>query len=215
MACRRSAASGGATGYQGLLETDVDIVMLVTPPLFRPLHLEATIRAGKHAFIEKPVAVDPPGCRRVIAAGEEAKRNGLVIVAGTEMRHHGLRCVQLPGGQLLGLREDGQRDVAELARLGDLLEPRLVGRLVAQEDEGRGELALLVPRGQLVELPGVVGHHVVGRVHEGDGEGLAGGVARETVGLPRLGPGHDLYGQHRGLLPNNRTWPGHCGQGPR
>ncbi|MGD2175602.1 MAG: Gfo/Idh/MocA family oxidoreductase [Candidatus Brocadiaceae bacterium] len=78
---------GGATAYQDLLETDVDIVMMVTAPLFRPLHLEATIKAGKHAFIEKPVAVDPPGCRRVIAAGEEAKRKGLVIVAGTEMRH--------------------------------------------------------------------------------------------------------------------------------
>lgn len=77
----------GPTAYQALLETDVEIVLMAEPPLFRPLHLEATVKAGKHAFIEKPVAVDPPGCRRVIAAGEEAKRKGLVIIAGTEMRH--------------------------------------------------------------------------------------------------------------------------------
>ncbi len=78
---------GGPTSYQDLMATDVQIVLMATAPLFRPLHLEAAVRAGKHAFIEKPVAVDPPGCRRVIAAGEEAKEKGLVIVAGTEMRH--------------------------------------------------------------------------------------------------------------------------------
>ena len=78
---------GGADGYRKLLETDVELVLQVTPPVFRPLHLEAIIEAGKHAFIEKPVAVDPPGCRRIIAAGEKAKRKGLVIVAGTEKRH--------------------------------------------------------------------------------------------------------------------------------
>ncbi len=78
---------GGPTSYLDLLQTDVEIVMIVAAPLFRPLQLEAAIKAGKHAFIEKPVAVDPPGCRRVIAAGEEALRKGLVITAGTEMRH--------------------------------------------------------------------------------------------------------------------------------
>ena len=78
---------GGPTCYQDLMETDVQIVLMATAPLFRPLHLEAAVKAGKHVFIEKPVAVDPPGCRRVIAAGEEAERRGLVVVAGTEMRH--------------------------------------------------------------------------------------------------------------------------------
>jgi myo-inositol 2-dehydrogenase/D-chiro-inositol 1-dehydrogenase len=77
---------GGAAGYKALMETDVEIVLMATAPLFRPLHLEAAIQAGKHAFIEKPIAVDPPGCRRVIAAGEAAKKKGLVIVSGTEMR---------------------------------------------------------------------------------------------------------------------------------
>jgi len=78
---------GGPSCYQALLETDVDIVLMATAPLFRPLHLEAAVKAGKHVFIEKPVAVDPPGCRRVIAAGKEAEKKGLVIIAGTEMRH--------------------------------------------------------------------------------------------------------------------------------
>lgn len=77
----------GPTAYQQLVETDAQIILIAGPPLFRPNHLEACIRAGKHAFIEKPVAVDPPGCRKVIALGEEARQKGLVIVSGTEMRH--------------------------------------------------------------------------------------------------------------------------------
>jgi len=77
---------GGADCYKKLLETDVELVLMATAPLFRPAHLEAAIKAGKHVFIEKPVAVDPPGARRVIAAGELAKEKGLVIVSGTEMR---------------------------------------------------------------------------------------------------------------------------------
>jgi predicted dehydrogenase len=78
---------GGPTCYQALLETDAEIVLMATAPLFRPVHLEAAVKAGKHVFIEKPVAVDPPGCRRVIAAGQEAEKKGLVVTAGTEMRH--------------------------------------------------------------------------------------------------------------------------------
>ena len=67
---------GGADCYKKVLETNPDIVLLATPPAFRPLHLEAAIQAGKHVFFEKPVAVDPPGIRRVIKAGEEAKQKG-------------------------------------------------------------------------------------------------------------------------------------------
>jgi len=78
---------GGASCYRDLLQTDAEIVLMATAPLFRPLHLEAAVEAGKHVFIEKPVAVDPPGCRRVIAAGRQAEKKGLVIIAGTEMRH--------------------------------------------------------------------------------------------------------------------------------
>ena len=62
----------GFDAYQHVLEQDIDLVILATPPGFRPLHLEAAIAAGKHVFMEKPVAVDAPGVRRVLAAGREA-----------------------------------------------------------------------------------------------------------------------------------------------
>lgn len=79
----------GATGYHHLLDQPIDIVLLATPPIFRPTHLEAAINAGKHIFCEKPVAVDPPGARKVIALGEIARQKGLALVAGTQRRHQG------------------------------------------------------------------------------------------------------------------------------
>jgi len=78
---------GGADAYKKLLETDVEVVLIATSPNFRPVHFEAAVNAGKHVFMEKPVAVDPPGGRRVIAAGEVAKQKGLAVVAGTQRRH--------------------------------------------------------------------------------------------------------------------------------
>lgn len=80
---------GGYDAYQKVLATDCDFVLLVTPPAFRPVHLAAAIEAGKHCFIEKPVAVDPGGARAIIATGEKAKAKGLGIVAGTQRRHQG------------------------------------------------------------------------------------------------------------------------------
>ena len=53
-----------------------DLVMLATPPGFRPQHIEATIKAGKHLFTEKPVAVDGTGIRKVLAAHDEANKKG-------------------------------------------------------------------------------------------------------------------------------------------
>lgn len=78
---------GGADAYKKLLETDVDVVLIATPPNFRPLQLEAAIKAGKHVFMEKPVAVDPVGIRSVLASSELAKQKGLAICAGTQRRH--------------------------------------------------------------------------------------------------------------------------------
>jgi predicted dehydrogenase len=66
---------------------EVNYVILATPPHFRPMQLKAAIEAGKHVFMEKPVAVDGPGVRTVIEAGELAKQKGLGIVAGTQRRH--------------------------------------------------------------------------------------------------------------------------------
>ena len=62
-------------------------MLIATSPNFRPVHFEAAIKAGKHVFMEKPVAVDPPGARKIIEAGELAKKNGLGVVAGTQRRH--------------------------------------------------------------------------------------------------------------------------------
>ncbi len=61
--------------------------MLATPPGFRPQHIEATIKAGKHLFAEKPVAVDGTGIRKVLAAYDEANKKGLSVVTGTQRRH--------------------------------------------------------------------------------------------------------------------------------
>ncbi len=78
----------GLDGYLRVLEDPgVDYVILATTPGFRPIHFEAAIAAGKHVFLEKPVAVDGPGIRRVMAAAEAADRLGLNVVAGTQRRH--------------------------------------------------------------------------------------------------------------------------------
>ncbi len=77
----------GFDAYKRLLE-HVDLVLLCTPPGFRPMHFEAAVEAGKHVFMEKPVAVDPAGVRRVIEAGKKAAEKKLGVVSGTQYRHH-------------------------------------------------------------------------------------------------------------------------------
>jgi len=78
---------GSFDSYRRVLEQPIDLVLLATPPNFRPLHFEAAVAAGKHCFIEKPVAVDPPGARRILAAGELARQKGLAVVAGAQRRY--------------------------------------------------------------------------------------------------------------------------------
>ena len=65
----------------------MNYIILATPPGFRPTHLEAAVGAGKNIFTEKPVAVDGPGIRKVLALAKEAEAKGLGIVAGTQRRH--------------------------------------------------------------------------------------------------------------------------------
>jgi predicted dehydrogenase len=77
----------GWDAYKQVLATDIDYVILATPPGFRPMQIKAAIEAGKHVFAEKPVAVDAPGCRAVLEAGEMAAKKGLGLVAGTQRRH--------------------------------------------------------------------------------------------------------------------------------
>lgn len=77
----------GFDAFKKVLAADIDLVILATPPGFRPMHFEAAIAAGKHVFMEKPVAVDPVGCRSVIATARLAKQKRLAVVAGTQRRH--------------------------------------------------------------------------------------------------------------------------------
>src|SRR5437870_7116933 len=72
----------GLDAYQKLIDSGVDVVILATPPGFRPEHLQAAVAAGKHIFCEKPVATDAPGVRSVLASVEQAKMKKLALVAG-------------------------------------------------------------------------------------------------------------------------------------
>ena len=77
----------GLDAYQKAIDSGADMVILATPPGFRPLQFEAAIAAGKHVFMEKPVAVDAPGIRKVLAAGKAASAKGLAVGVGLQRRH--------------------------------------------------------------------------------------------------------------------------------
>ena len=78
----------GFDNYKGVLSVpDVNLIVTAAPPGFRPIHVKAAIEAGKHVFMEKPVAVDPVGVRSIIATSDLARQKGLAIVAGTQRRH--------------------------------------------------------------------------------------------------------------------------------
>jgi predicted dehydrogenase len=119
----------GWDAYKKVVACDeVDMVILTEPPHFRPEHLKAAIEAGKHVFMEKPVAVDPVGVRSVIASAELADKKKLTIVAGTQSRrmahlvtgmeriHNGDigeilggQCVRIGGGMLSWSEQTKQR----------------------------------------------------------------------------------------------------------
>jgi len=85
--CPKERRFSGLDAYKKVIECDVDLVVLATPPGYRPVHFEAAVKAGKHVFMEKPVAVDAPGVRRVLAAVAEAKAKKLGVGVGLQ-RHH-------------------------------------------------------------------------------------------------------------------------------
>jgi predicted dehydrogenase len=107
-----------------------DVVILATPPGFRPIHFEEAVRQGKNVFMEKPVAVDGPGIRKVLAAAEEAKRKNLKVGVGLQRHHqpgyldtlkrlhdgaigdiHTLRVYWNDGGVWVNPRKDGQTEI--------------------------------------------------------------------------------------------------------
>ncbi|MCK4771447.1 MAG: Gfo/Idh/MocA family oxidoreductase [Candidatus Latescibacteria bacterium] len=77
----------GFDAYKRLLETDVNYIIIATPPYFRPEQFQAAVEARMHVFMEKPVAVDPVGARMIIAASREAEAAGLSVATGTQRRH--------------------------------------------------------------------------------------------------------------------------------
>ena len=77
----------GFDAYQKVIESGVDVVLLTTPPQFRPMHLAAAVKADKHVFCEKPVAVDAPGVRSVLASCALAKMKNLSVVSGLCLRY--------------------------------------------------------------------------------------------------------------------------------
>lgn len=78
----------GFDGAKKVIDSDIDVVILTTPPYFRPQQLEMAVAAGKHIFCEKPMAVDAPGIRRVLEAAKKAKEKNLSLVSGFCWRYH-------------------------------------------------------------------------------------------------------------------------------
>jgi predicted dehydrogenase len=78
----------GFDAYQKVIDSgEVDVVLLATPPHFRPDHFEACVQAKKHTFMEKPIAVDPVGVRKILASSKKAEAFGLKVICGTQRRH--------------------------------------------------------------------------------------------------------------------------------
>ncbi len=78
----------GFDAYQKLIGSGVDIVMLATPPGYRPIHFEAAINANKHVFTEKPIATDATGFRRFMASARKAQELKLSVVSGAQRHAH-------------------------------------------------------------------------------------------------------------------------------
>ena len=82
-----SLAFHGGDSYKKVCDAGCDLILTATPPLFRATHVRAIIESGAHAFIEKPVAVDPVGIRHMLETGKMADEKKLCVVAGTQRRH--------------------------------------------------------------------------------------------------------------------------------
>ncbi|HXE56101.1 MAG TPA: Gfo/Idh/MocA family oxidoreductase [Tepidisphaeraceae bacterium] len=77
----------GFDAYKHAIDSGADVIVIATSPGFRPIHFEYAVQQNKNVFMEKPVATDGPGIRRIKAANEEAKKKGLKVAVGLQ-RHH-------------------------------------------------------------------------------------------------------------------------------
>ncbi|HPM83492.1 MAG TPA: Gfo/Idh/MocA family oxidoreductase, partial [Candidatus Anammoximicrobium sp.] len=87
----------GLDAFQKAIDSGVDMVVMGTPPGFRPLQYAAAVKAGKHVFMEKPCCTDAPGFRQLVEANKMADEKGLKVVVGLQ-RHH-------QAGYIQGVRE--------------------------------------------------------------------------------------------------------------
>ncbi|MBN2217713.1 MAG: Gfo/Idh/MocA family oxidoreductase [Pirellulales bacterium] len=93
----------GFDAYRKVLDSEIDLVVIATPPGFRPLHYQAAVAAGKHVFMEKPCCVDAPGYRSLLETNKLAEEKNLKIGVGFQRRHqaHYIEIVdRLRGGEL-------------------------------------------------------------------------------------------------------------------
>jgi predicted dehydrogenase len=106
---KREACFDGFDNYKKVLAADIDVVLLTTPPGFRPLHLKAAVEAGKHIFCEKPMAVDGPGVRSIMDTVRESKKKNIALVAGF--------CYRYEKGKRETLKRIHQGQVGEIIAL--------------------------------------------------------------------------------------------------
>jgi predicted dehydrogenase len=77
----------GLDSYKKAIDSDCDLVVIATPPGFKPQQFEYAVERGKHVFMEKPVATDAPGVRRVLKSVEDSKKKNLMVALGLQRRH--------------------------------------------------------------------------------------------------------------------------------
>ncbi len=77
----------GLDAYKQVIDSGVDVVIVATPPNFRPIHFQYATEKGKHSFLEKPICVDPVGYRTIVATAKQAQAKNLCVITGTQ-RHH-------------------------------------------------------------------------------------------------------------------------------
>ena len=77
----------GLDAYKQVIDSGVDVVIIATPPVFRPVHFQYATEKGKHSFLEKPICVDPVGYRTIMATAKQAQAKNLCVITGTQ-RHH-------------------------------------------------------------------------------------------------------------------------------
>ena len=131
----------GLDAYRHAIDSGVDVVIITGPPAFRPIHFEYAVNAGKHVFMEKPVATDAPGVRRILAAAKVAEEKGLKVGVGLQ-RHHQASYIE-------AIDRIDKGEIGKLQSSALLLEHRQSGEAPVSEGwtDGTG-----VPDSQLVLL---------------------------------------------------------------